>query len=126
MLKYEIFPNKEFPKETRQEQGEGERQRRLIDAMSFMCRHSRTDIDFYEIRNGQAGRRRPGGRSGGWDRGPEGQARLWVSPGDTVPSFWEPSPLKGKTRGMDTRDTSEPTKALSARGPVHPSEALGA
>lgn len=62
----------------------------------LLCaRHNQTDIDFYEIRNGWEGRRRPGGRSGGW--GPEGQARLWVSPGDVVPSFLEALALKGKT-----------------------------
>lgn len=72
-----------------------------------------------------------GGRGGGGREagegagtGPEGQARLWVSPGDTVPSFSEPSPLKGKTDKW-TWYTSEPAKALSAQDLVHPSQALG-
>lgn len=93
MLKYEIFPYKEVPKKDKEEKGRrGARERRLIDAIVFYVHDTNgTEIDFYEIRNGwerQAAAAEAMRQVWGLGRGPSaGQARLWVSPGDTVLSF---------------------------------------
>lgn len=90
------FPYKEVSKKDEEEKGRrGARGGRLIDAVVFYVHGTNgTDIDFYETRN--EGERL--GRGGGAARQvqglgppphpwPAGQDRLWVSPGDTVPSL---------------------------------------